>query len=194
MAFPISAELGSVAGVDNLFKLLDKELSKRTGSHGFDILINNAAIAPDTPVDTTGEQLFNLNMKAPFFISQRGFPRLRDGGRIINISSCVMRIASPQVAAYAMTKGAVDVLTLELAKQLGPRGITANSLATGVTDTDMNAERLSDPQFRQVAASLTALGRVGQPEDIAGVAAFLASDDGRWVTGQWIDATGGAQL
>ena len=197
-AFPISAELGSVAGVDNLFNLLDKELSKRTGSDRFDILINNAAIAPDTPVDTTGEELFdevfNLNMKAPFFISQRALPRLRDGGRIINISSCVTRIASPQVAAYAMTKGALDILTLELAKQLGPRSITVNSIAPGVTDTDMNAERLSDPQFRQVAASLAALGRVGQPEDIAGVAAFLASDDGRWVTGQWIDATGGAQL
>jgi 3-oxoacyl-[acyl-carrier protein] reductase len=197
-AFPIAADLGSVATIDKLFEQLDQELSKRTGSKRFDILINNAAISPDTPVDTTDEKLFDevfdLNAKAPFFISQKALPRLKDGGRIINISSGVTRIALPQVAAYAMTKGALDVLTLELAKQLGPRGITVNSLAPGVTNTDMNKDRLSDPQFRHFAVSISALGRIGQPEDIAGAAVFLASDDSRWVTGQYLDATGGAQL
>jgi 3-oxoacyl-[acyl-carrier protein] reductase len=93
-----------------------------------------------------------------------------------------------------MTKGALDVLTLELAKQLGPRGITVNSLAPGITETDMNTERLRDPQFREFAISISVLGRTGQPDDIAGAAPFLASDDGRWVTGQYLDATGGAQL
>jgi 3-oxoacyl-[acyl-carrier protein] reductase len=197
-AFPVGVELGSVAGVTKLFEILDAELSRRTGSNRFDILINNAAISPDTPVESTSEELFDevfdLNAKAPFFISQKALPRLKDGGRIINISSGVTRIAFPQVTAYAMTKGALDVLTLELAKQLGPRGITVNSLAPGVTDTDMNTQRLNDPQFKQFAVSLSALGRIGQPEDIAGAAAFLASDDARWVTGQYLDATGGAQL
>lgn len=137
-AFPVGAELGSVVGVTKLFEILDAELSKRTGSNRFDILINNAAISPDTPLESTSEELFDevfdLNAKAPFFISQKALPRLKDGGRIINISSGVTRIAIPQVAAYAMTKGALDVLTLELVKQLGPRGITVNSLAPGVTD------------------------------------------------------------
>jgi 3-oxoacyl-[acyl-carrier protein] reductase len=197
-AFPIGAELSSLAGVDKLFELLDSELSERTGSNRFDILINNAAISPDSPVDATSEdvfdEVFNLNAKAPFFISQKALPRLKDGGRIINVSSGVTRIAFPNVAAYAMSKGALDILTLALAKQLGPRGITVNTLAPGITDTDMNTDRLNDPQFRQFAISVSALGRIGQPEDIAGAAAFLASDDSRWVTAQYLDATGGAQI
>jgi len=197
-AFPIGVELGSAASVDKLFQLLDAQLIKRTGSNRFDILINNAAIAPDTAVENTTEavfdEVFDLNVKVPFFMSQKALPRLRDGGRIINISSGATRIALPQKAAYAMTKGALDILTLELAKQLGPRGITVNSLAPGFTETDMSADLLNKPEVRQFAVSASALGRIGQPDDIAGAAAFLASDDGRWVTGQYIDVTGGAQL
>jgi len=135
-----------------------------------------------------------LNAKVPFFVSQRALPRLRNGGRIINISSGVTRIAFPEKAAYAMTKGALNILTLELAKTLGRRNITVNSLAPGFTETDMAADVLSDVQGREFASSISALNRVGQPDDIADVAAFLASHDGRWVTGQYIDATGGARL
>jgi NAD(P)-dependent dehydrogenase (short-subunit alcohol dehydrogenase family) len=197
-AFPIGVELGSAASVDKLFQLVDAELIQRTGSNRFDILINNAGIAPDSAVENTTEkvfdEVFDVNVKVPFFLSQKALPRLNDGGRIINVSSAVTRIAYPQKAAYAMTKGALNVLTLALAKQLGSRGITVNTLAPGFTETDMTSELFSRPEARQFAASVSALGRIGQPDDIAAAAAFLASDDGRWVTGQYIDATGGAQL
>jgi 3-oxoacyl-[acyl-carrier protein] reductase len=196
-AFAIGAELKSAASVVKFFEKLDAELNRRVGNNQFDILVNNAAIAPNSPVEDTTEELFDqvfaLNAKVPFFVTQHALQRLRDGGRIINVSSGATRIASPKLAAYAMTKGALDVLSRILAKQLGSRNITVNTLAPGATETDMNAERLADPQFRQFATSV-ALGRIGQPDDIADVAAFLASNDGRWVTGQYIDATGGAQL
>jgi NAD(P)-dependent dehydrogenase (short-subunit alcohol dehydrogenase family) len=197
-AFSLGVELNSAATVKKLFDLLDAELTRRFANNRFDILVNNAAIAPDSPVDATTEelfdQIFDVNAKVPFFTAQQALGRLRDGGRIINISSGASRIALPSLAAYSMTKGALDVLTLNLAKQLGSRGITVNSLAPGVTETDMNRERLTDPQFRQFGTSYAALGRIGQTEDIADVAAFLASHDARWVTGQYIDATGGGHL
>jgi NAD(P)-dependent dehydrogenase (short-subunit alcohol dehydrogenase family) len=197
-AFSIGVELGTLASVEELFDSLDLELTSRNGSNRFDILVNNAAIAPDTSVEDTTEDVFDrvfaVNTKVPFFISQKALPRLRDAGRIINISTGATRVAFPSLAAYAMSKGALNILTLELAKQLGPRGITVNSLAPGFVETDMSARFLSDPESRQVASSLSAFGRIGQPVDIADVAAFLASHDGRWVTGQYIDATGGSQL
>ena len=197
-AFSIGVELGTLASVEELFDSLDLELTSRNGSNRFDILVNNAAIAPDASVEATTEDVFDrvfaVNTKVPFFISQKALPRLRDGGRIINISTGATRIAFPELAAYAMSKGALNILTLELAKQLGPRAITVNSLAPGFVETDMSARFLSDPESRRVAGSLSALGRIGQPADIADVAAFLASHGGRWVTGQYIDATGGSQL
>jgi len=197
-AFPIGTILGSFTSVEKLFELLDSELVKRTGGTQFDILVNNAGIAPDSSVEDASEAVFDdvfaLNVKVPFFIAQKALPRLRDGGRIINISSAVTRIAFPGRTAYAMTKGALNVLTLNLAKQLGPRGITVNSLAPGVIDTDMTAEFLSNIDTRKWAASLSTLGRVGRPDDIADAAAFLASNDARWITGQYVDATGGSQL
>lgn len=119
--------------------------------------------------------------------------RLRDGGRIISISSGAVRVAMPEIIAYSATKGALDNFTLTLAKELGPRGITVNAVAPGITD--INADWLrGNAGAEGQAASLAALGRVGQPEDIAGVVAFLASDDARWVTGRVIDATGGPAL
>jgi 3-oxoacyl-[acyl-carrier protein] reductase len=133
-------------------------------------------------------------VKVPFFLTQKALPRLRDGGRIINISSGVTRIAFPHKAAYAMTKGALNVMTPNLAKQLGPRGITVNSLAPGIIDTDLSAELFSTADTRKAAASLSTLGRIGRPDDIADAAAFLASNDARWITGQYVDATGGSQL
>jgi NAD(P)-dependent dehydrogenase (short-subunit alcohol dehydrogenase family) len=197
-AFAIGAELSSAGSVKMFFEELDFELNTRIGSSQIDILVNNAAIAPDSPVEDTTEELFDkvfaLNAKVPFFMSQQALSRLRDGGRIINVSSGATRIASPRLAAYAMTKGALNALTLALAKQLGPRNITVNTLAPGVTETDMNAERLADSQFRKFATSSSAFGRIGQPNDIADIAAFLASSDARWITGQYIDATGGGQL
>jgi 3-oxoacyl-[acyl-carrier protein] reductase len=196
--FPIGTILGTLSSVEKLFELLDSELVRRTGSNRFDILVNNAGITADSSVEDASEEIFDevfaVNVKVPFFIAQKAIPRLRDAGRIINISSGATRIAFPNYTAYAMTKGALNVLTLNLAKQLGPRGITVNSLAPGITDTDMSAEFLSTADARKAAASLSALGRIGRPDDVADVAAFLASNDARWVTGQYVDAEGGLQL
>ncbi|WP_031009003.1 SDR family oxidoreductase, partial [Streptomyces rimosus] len=125
-----------------------------------------------------------------------GLDRLRDGGRIINISTGLTHgVAVPELIAYAMTKGAIDAFTSTLAKDLAPRGITVNAVAPGVVDTDMNASWLrTDPEAWQAYSDASPFGRVGAPRDIGDITAFLASDDSRWVTGQWIDATGGALL
>ncbi|MFK8909170.1 SDR family oxidoreductase [Streptomyces sp. YS-3] len=168
-------------------------------AHGVDIIVNNAGIGRSTDLAGLTEQdfdeVFAVNVRAPFFIVQHGLTRLRDGGRIINISSGAARLAMPEIIAYSATKGALDTFTLNLAKSLGPRGITVNSVAPGIIDTDVNASWLRDnPQAEAQAAALAALGRVGQPEDVADIVAFLASDDARWVTGRVVDATGGSGL
>jgi len=197
-AFPVQADFSSLEGVRALFQAMDKRLQELLGTPEFDILVNNAGIPLGAAIEETTEAEFDelvaVNMKAPFFIIQQALPRLRDGGRIINISSGTSRIAFPEEVAYAMTKAAVNSVTLALAKQLGPRGITVNALAPGITDTDMQADWLRNPKTRKLAASVAALGRVGLPEDIADVAAFLASSDARCITGAFIDATGGSLL
>ncbi|MBN3874342.1 SDR family oxidoreductase [Nostoc sp. JL33] len=197
-AFSVQAELGTLANVYALYEALDAALNQQIGTNQFDILVNNAGIAPRVTIEETTEAIFDeliaVNVKAPFFLIQQALPRLRDGGRIINLSSGVTRIAFPDVAAYSLTKGAINTLTLLLAKQLGVRNITVNSLAPGIIDTEMNAEILSDEASQKLAASLSALGRVGQPSDVADAAAFLASSDSRWVTGQYLDVTGGSHL
>ncbi len=197
-AASVKADLSSLRGIGELFAGVDDALSQATGSTQIDILVNNAGIALQGGVNETTEEncdaVFAVNAKAPFFVVQHALSRLRDNGRIINISSAVTRIGFPSLAAYSMTKGALDTLSLLLAKQLGARGITVNSLAPGVIDTEMNAALLGDPQGRRYAASISALGRVGTPADVADAAAFLASADGRWVTGQRLDVSGGSLI
>jgi len=197
-AFPVRADLSSLEGVRDLFRAMDKGLRDLLRTRAFDILVNNAGVSLGGGIEhTTGaefDKLVAVNMKAPFFIIQQALPRLRDGGRIINISSGTSRIAMPEEVAYAMTKRALDSLTSALARQLGPRGITVNTVAPGITDTDFQADWLRDPKARKFAASVAALGRLGLPGDIADVVAFLASSDARWVTGAFIDATGGSLL
>jgi NAD(P)-dependent dehydrogenase (short-subunit alcohol dehydrogenase family) len=198
-AFAIRAELGRHGDAAALWASFDDQIELHSSQAGVDVIVNNAGIDGGGDLASLTEagfdDLFAVNVRAPFFIVQQGLKRLRDGGRIINISSGAARLALPQSIAYGSTKGALDTFTLNLAKQLGPRGITVNSVSAGITDTDMNAAWLrGNPQAHAHAASLAALGRVGQPEDIAGVVAFLASDDARWVTGRAIDATGGAGL
>jgi 3-oxoacyl-[acyl-carrier protein] reductase len=192
-AFAVRAELSAPDAVDTLFERLDEEFD------GLDILVNNAAIATSSDFENTTpeefERIFAVNARAPFFITQRALPRLRDGGRIVNISSGVTRIAMPEIITYSMTKGALDTFTHTLAQQLGPRGITVNTVAPGIIDTDVNASWLrGDPEAEAAAAARAALGRVGRPEDVADVVAFVASDDARWVTAGWIDVTGGSEL
>jgi 3-oxoacyl-[acyl-carrier protein] reductase len=198
IAFAVQADMGSVADITRLCNTLREELARRFGESAFDILVNNAGIATRATLEATSEEqfdrLFNVNAKGPFFMVQQALPLLRDGGRIINISSIVTRLATTNVAAYSMTKGAINTMTLLLASHLGPRGITVNAVAPGATDTDMNANWLSSAESRQSVADVTALGRVGEPFDIARVVAFLASPESGWVTGQCIETSGGMHL
>lgn len=163
------------------------------------VLVNNAGITLRGAIENFSQEDFLLqqtvNVNAPYFIVREALSRMGKGGRIINISSGVTRIAFPEIIGYALTKGAIDAFTLTLAQHLGSRGITVNAVAPGVVDTDINADWLRGNQ--EVIDGVTAdiaLGRLGQPEDIAKVVSFLASEDGGWVTGQVIDATGGTHL
>ncbi|GAA0636488.1 A-factor type gamma-butyrolactone 6-reductase ScbB [Kutzneria viridogrisea] len=197
-AFIVGAELGVPNDVDTLMAGLEAGL-RAHGESTIDILVHNAGLnLMGRPIEVLTpeefDQMVAVNVKAPFFLTQRLLPRLRDGGRIINISSVSTRIASAHGIAYPMTKGALDVFGHSLAKYLGPRGITVNSVVVGYTHTDMTAQVLADPANVERNISLTALGRIGQVPDIADAVAFLASDDARWITGTKIDVTGGVNL
>jgi 3-oxoacyl-[acyl-carrier protein] reductase len=193
-AFAVGAELGVDGDVDALFAGLDRGLSGRP----LDILVNNAAAAPAGPIETNTaedfDRLFAVNVKAPFFIIQRALPQMRDGGRIITISSVATRVANPTQTAFAMTKAAVETMGFTLANQLGTRGITVNTVAPGATKTDANVALFDAPGTEAYFAAMTALDRLGRAEDVADAVAFLASDDGRWITGQVLDVTGGLYL
>ncbi|WP_131738768.1 SDR family oxidoreductase [Actinomadura roseirufa] len=193
-AFPVGALLGVRGDVDALFTGLEAGLAKHgEGEPKLDILVNNAGImggvAPEDTVSEQFDELVAVNAKAPFFIIQRALALMPDGGRIINISSGLTRFANPQEIAYAMTKGAVEMLALHYAKHLGPRRITVNSVAPGITRNDNPV--FGVPEAVEQMAALSAFGRVGEPADVADVIGFLASDDARWVTGAFLDATGG---
>jgi NAD(P)-dependent dehydrogenase (short-subunit alcohol dehydrogenase family) len=199
-AFPFRADLAADTAAQDFWASFDKAAA---GAGVLDqpvqVLVNNAGVTLRGPIEEFSREDFltqqAVNVNAPYFIVKEGLSRIPDGGRIVNISSGVTRIAFPEIIGYALTKGAIEAFTLTLAKHLGPREITVNSVAPGVVDTDINAGWLrgNDEAQAGVAAS-SALGRVGQPDDIAAIVAFLASDEARWVTGQKIDATGGTNL
>ncbi|MEU4415821.1 SDR family oxidoreductase [Nocardia salmonicida] len=197
-AFPVRAELGTTGGVHELFLGLEQGLKERTGETTLDILVNNAGVttpAGVAPEDVTPEdfdRLFAVNVRAPFFIVQRALGLLPEGGRIINISSGLTRFASPDQVAYSMTKGAVEQITLHFARHLAPRGITVNSVAPGITN---NGSAVFDiPEAVEQMAQFSAFKRVGEAVDVADVVTFLATDEARWITGAFIDATGGTLL
>lgn len=195
-AFAVEADLGTSGDVHELFLGLERGLKERTGEVVLDVLVNNAAIMGGvTPEEVTPElfdRLVAVNAKAPFFIIQRALPLIPDGGRVINISSGLTRFANPQEVAYAMTKGAIEQISLHLAKHLGPRKITVNSVAPGTTN---NGSPVFDiPEAVEQMAQLSAFNRVGETGDVADVVAFLATDEARWITGAFIDASGGSLL
>ena len=186
------------AAAESLWAQFAEAARAETGSAALDILVNNAGIAPALPLKQTDEAVFDavmaINYKAPFFLIQAAADHIRDNGRIINVSTGFTRIAAPTHPAYAASKGALETLTLALAPEFATRGITVNAVLPGVTETDMNAEWLASPDARAGAEALSVFSRVGKPEDVADVIAFLASNEARWTTGQMIDATGGARI
>lgn len=184
---------------DNFIKQITEYLQEQTGSPNFDFLINNAGTGLYAPVaDVTEEQLdeiVNIHYKGVFFLTQKALPFINDGGAIINISSGLTRIIYPGASVYGSLKGAVEILTRYLAKELGARKIRANVVAPGAIETDFGGGRTRDnKEINAHIASLTALGRVGLPDDIGGVVAFLCTEEAYWINGQRIEVSGGQAL
>ncbi|WP_107655816.1 SDR family oxidoreductase [Nocardia suismassiliense] len=196
-AFAVRGDLGTT-DFATLLDDVDAGFAGLGDPTGLDILVNNAGMTVMKGVDTMTpaeyDILFATNVRAPFFLMQGALDRLRDGGRVVNLSSAVTRMAVPDILAYTMTKGAIDSFTRVLAQTLGPRGITVNAVAPGYVLTDMNAWLIDNPDGQREASSNVALGRVGRPADVADIVSYLVSDDARWITGQTLDASGGTAL
>ncbi|MBV9792552.1 MAG: SDR family oxidoreductase [Actinobacteria bacterium] len=194
VAVPVQARLEDEDGAGALFTALDAELRGRTGDVGFDILVNNAgSAAPATLASAdpaTFDQLVAVNARAPYFITQAAAGRLRDGGRVINISSVYSTRPLAQAPVYSMTKAAVDVLTQTSAAELGERGITVNAVAPGWTATDANAAARADAGLVAGVARDTVAGRIAEPADVAGVVSLFAAPEAAWLTGQYVIANG----
>ncbi|MFI7537195.1 SDR family oxidoreductase [Streptosporangium sp. NPDC049376] len=193
-AFAVRARFGEPGAIDLLFDGLTEGLAGR----GLDILVNNAGIASINPISQVTpeefERLLAVNVSTPFFVIQRALPLLNDGGRVVNMGSTATRIAVPMQIGYTVSKAAIEAMAPSLANELGGRGITVNTVAPGVVRTDMTAGHTSIPEVVAAFEAITALGRLGEPEDVADVVAFLASPQGRWVTGQTVDVSGGTYL
>lgn len=165
----------------------------------FDFLVNNAGIGATIPFEKVTENDFdkfmNIHFKSVYFLTQRALPMMNYKGRIINISTGTTRFCAPGYSVYASMKGAIEVFTRYVAKEVGARGITVNVLAPGPIETDFNNAAIrNNPERKAIMATQTALGRVGQAEDIGGIVAFLCSEDAGWISGQRIEASGGVNL
>lgn len=196
-ALPLDA--GNTKSFGNFFTQVKTVLKNTFNADRFDFLVNNGGIGIYGPITETTEetfdQLMNVHFKGVYFLTQQALPLMNDGGGIVNISSGLARFSTPGYSAYASMKGAIEVFTRYLAKELGPRGIKANVVAPGAIETDFGGGHVRDnEQLNKIIAGVTALGRVGLPEDIGGVVAFLCTDDARWVNAQRIEVSGGQNL
>jgi Dehydrogenases with different specificities (related to short-chain alcohol dehydrogenases) len=168
-------------------------------SQRFDFLVNDAGTSHHNTFEKTTEEeldgLYNVHFKDVFFLTQKLLPLIKDGGRIVNLSSGLTRFAVPESGAYASMKGAIEVLTRYLAKELGARGIRVNTVAPCAIATDFSGGIVRDnPEVNKRVAGMTALGQVGEPDDIGPMIASLFSEDNRWVNAQRIEVSGGMVL
>jgi 3-oxoacyl-[acyl-carrier protein] reductase len=189
-AIALQADIGKVADVRRLFA----EATERLG--GLDILVNCAGVGQYKPVVAVTEEdfaaIFDVNARGTFFALQEAARRIRDGGRIISISSGGTLDRAPSTSIYCGSKAAVEQFTKALAQEMGPKNVTVNAVSPGFTDTDMFGRLIAQhPEYKAIAAKRSPLGRIGTPQDVADVVIFLASEEGRWVTGQNIQAGGG---
>ena len=189
-------DTGRSAGFAAFAVELKQALAATWNRTTFDYLVNNAGIGIHAPFAETSEadfdRLMNIHLKGVFFLTQTLLPLIADGGRIVNLSSGLARFSLPGYAAYAATKGAVEVLTRYLAKELGPRNIAVNTVAPGAIETDFSGGTVRDnKQVNAFVASVTALGRPGLPDDVGPAVASLLSEDNRWINAQRIEVSGG---
>jgi len=192
-------DTGNVNAFGDFAKHVQASLSEVWGRYRFDFLVNNAGTSHHAAFDKTTEEeldsLYNVHFKGVFFLTQKLLPLINDGGRIVMISSGLTRIIVPESAPYACMKGAIEVLTRYLAKELGPRRIAVNVVAPGAIATDFSGGIVRDnPELNKRVAGITALGRVGQPDDIGPMIASLLSEDNRWVNAQRIEVSGGMAI
>jgi NAD(P)-dependent dehydrogenase (short-subunit alcohol dehydrogenase family) len=194
VALPLNA--ADLSTFEAFFAQVANALAETFGTEQFDFLINNAGTSLTVPITEMTEaqfdEMLNIHFKGVYFLTQRALPLLRDGGRVINISSATTRSSFAGASAYASMKGAVEVFTRYLAVELGSRGIAANVVAPGAV---FGGGAMTDtPEIRAWVAQATALGRTAEPDDIGGIVAFLCTDAARWLNGQRIEATGGMVL
>ena len=198
-AAALRLDTGDIASFDGFVGEVGRVLRERWGRDRFDFLVNNAGTGIAAPFAQTSEadfdHLLNIHFKGVFFLTQKLLPLIADGGRIVNLSSGLARFAMPGYAAYASMKGAIEVLTRYMAKELGPRGIAVNVVAPGAIETDFGGGIVRDnAEVNKHIAAQTALGRVGVPDDIGPMIAALLSEDNRWINAQRIEASGGMFL
>ena len=198
-AHALQLDVAQAQTFDSFVTTLKTALKSTFGADKIDALVNNAGVGAHAAfTDTTPEQfdnMVNVHLKAPYFLTQKLLPVLNDQGSIVNISSGLTRFSFPGYSAYGTMKGAVETLTKYLAKELGERKIRVNVVAPGAIETDFGGGAVRDNKdLNNMISSLTALGRVGQADDIGGVVAFLCSDESKWVNAQRIEAAGGIYI
>lgn len=199
MAVALQLNVGNSKSFDGFYAQVQQILKEKFNTDHFDFLINNAGVGLHQSFDATTEeafdQLMNIHFKGVYFLTQKALPFINDGGRIVNISTGLARFSFPGYAAYASMKGAIETLTKYMAKELGSRGIAVNVVAPGAIETDFGGGTVRDnADMNKTIAGATALGRVGLPDDIGGVVAFLCTDEARWINAQRIEVSGGMML
>ncbi len=185
--------------LDHFVRDLKFILHSKWETDSLDFLVNNAGMGATVPFTEVTEEIFNdflnVHFKSVYFLTQKLIPHINPGGRIINISTGTTRFSHPGYSVYASMKGAIEVFTKYLAKELGAKGIGANVVAPGPVETDFNNAAIrSNPQMKGVLGSLSPLGRVGNADDIGAVVSFLCTEDARWINGQRIEVSGGINI
>lgn len=198
-AVAMQFDAGDLSAFDAFLEQLKAQLQAMSGRQTFDFLVNNGGMGGTIPFAQVTEEIFdrflNVHFKGVYFLTQKALPMMADGGRVINISTGTTRFCVPGYSVYASMKGGIETFTRYLAKEIGPRGMTANVLAPGPIETDFNNAAIrSNPEMKSRLASVTALGRVGEANDIGGIVAFLCSEQAGWINGQRIEASGGINL
>lgn len=198
-ATALQLDVADTASFDAFAGAVRAALASTWGREQFDFLVNNGGTGASVPFletsESTFDEMMNVHLKGPFFLTQKLAPLLADGGRIVNVSSGLTRVSFPGSSVYAVMKGGLEVLTRYLAKELGPRKISVNTIAPGAVATDFRDGAIrKNPEAQKHVAAMTALGRVAVADDIGGAVALLLAPENHWITGQRIEASGGMML